>query len=56
MLKLQIRFVVLNLSRRKLLYAGLNFQGHGEDDLDEEALLAGDDEEEEDEESRSWRR
>nr|XP_022323156.1 RNA-binding protein 26-like isoform X1 [Crassostrea virginica] len=30
--------------------------GHVEDDLDEEALLAGDDEEEEDEESRSWRR
>lgn len=33
-----------------------NFQGHAEDDLDEEALLAGDDEDEEDEESRSWRR
>ncbi|XP_065932682.1 RNA-binding protein 26 isoform X2 [Magallana gigas] len=31
-------------------------EGHVEDDLDEEALLAGDDEDEEDEESRSWRR
>ncbi|XP_056010685.1 RNA-binding protein 26-like isoform X2 [Ostrea edulis] len=36
--------------------ADTEVEGHGEDDLDEEALLAGDDEEEEDEESRSWRR